>query len=65
MGYWFEGTGYVIQNTSFVAKQPVPAAFYLFFVGFSTVVGSTGNILILGAIYVSKVRALKHIFIGT
>ena len=55
MGFWFEEPGYVVQNTSFASREPVAVTFYFVCIGFSIFIGTFGNILILGAIYVSKV----------
>ena len=53
--YWFEEPGYVIQTSSFASRQPIAATLYFIFIGISILIGTVGNILILGAIYVSKV----------
>ena len=56
MRFWFEQPGYVVQNTSFATREPAAATVYVICVGISILLGSIGNVLILGAIYVSEVR---------
>ena len=58
--YWFEEPGYVIQTSSFASRQPIAATLYFICIGISILIGTVGNIFILGAIYVSKVGLIIY-----
>lgn len=57
VGFWFNAPGYVVQNSSFLIRQPEVGICYLTLVSLLIVIGTAGNILILGAVYVSKVSS--------
>ena len=55
MNFWFEDPGYIIEHQNLFAKNPTIAVPYLIGISIALIVGSVGNIMIVGAIYVSKV----------
>jgi hypothetical protein len=58
MTFWFEAPGYVVQEKSFLSREPVAGSIYMVLICLIIVLGTAGNILILGAVYVSKVSLI-------
>lgn len=55
MTFWFEEPNYVVEERTYTEKHPYIAIPYLLGISLAVLVGTTGNILIIGAIYVSEV----------
>lgn len=58
MTFWFEAPGYVVEEKSFLSREPAAGSIYMILICLIIVLGTVGNILILGAVYVSKVNLI-------
>lgn len=56
MTYWFEEFNYTIEQETLTSTKPLVAIPYLIGITIAVVAGTAGNVLIIGAIYVSEVR---------
>lgn len=56
MTYWFEEFNYTIEQGTLTNTNPLVAIPYLVGIIIAVVAGTAGNVLIIGAIYVSEVR---------